>query len=81
MRERASQIILFPILKGYRVCNGSEIVHTWMLGFIVERACEDVSEISVAHNIGIHCRKWKTNILPTLIRTTACGTSTLSSII
>jgi hypothetical protein len=48
-----------------------------MLGFIVERACEDVSEISVARNIGIHCRKWKTNILPTLIRTTACGTSIL----
>jgi hypothetical protein len=79
--ERASQIILFSILKGYRVCKGSEIVCTLMFGSIVERACEDASEISVAHNIGIHCSKWKTNILPTLIGTTACGTSFLSSII
>jgi hypothetical protein len=81
VRERASEIILFSILKGYRVCNGSEIVRTWMVGFIVERACEDVSGISVARNVGIHCRKWKTNILPTLIGTTVCGTSILSSII
>ncbi len=80
MLERASQIILFSILKGYRVYNGSEIVCTLMLGSIVERACVDVSEISVACNIGIHCRKWKTNILPTLMGTTACGTSILGSI-
>ncbi len=80
MRERGSRIILFSILKGYRVCNGSEVVCTLMLGSIVERACEDVSEISVGYNIGIHCRKWKTNILPTLIGTTACGTSILGSI-
>ncbi len=51
-----------------------------MLGSIVERGCEDVCEISVARNIGIHCRKWKTNILPTLLGTTACGTSILGSI-
>ncbi len=80
MRERASQIILFSILKGYRVCKGSEIVCTLMLGSTVERAFENASEISVAHNIGIHCSKWKTNILPTLIGTTTCGTSILSSI-
>ncbi len=80
MRERASQIILFSILKPYRVCNGSEIVCTLMLGSIVGKACEDVSEISVALNTGIHCRKWETNILPTLIGTTACGTSILGCI-
>ncbi len=80
MGERASQIILFSILKGHRVCNGSEIVCTLMLGSIVEMACEDVSEISVGHNIGIHCKKWKPNILPTLIGTMACGTSILSSV-
>ncbi len=80
MSERASQIILFSILKGYRVCNGSEIVCTLMLGSIVERSCEDVSEISVDCTIGIHCRKCKINILPTLIGTTACGTSILGSI-
>ncbi len=51
-----------------------------MLGFIVERACEDVCEISVASNVGINSRKWKTNILPTLMRTTACGTTILGSI-
>jgi len=67
-------MILFSILKGYRVCNGSEIVCTLMFGSIVERACEDVSEISVACNVGIRCRKWKTNILPTLIGTTTSGT-------
>ncbi len=80
MRERASQIILFSILKGYRVCNGFEIVCSLMLGSIVERACEDVCEISVASNVGINSRKWKTNILPTVMRTTACGTSILGSI-
>jgi hypothetical protein len=48
MRERASQIILFSILKGYRLCNWSEVLCTLMLGSILERACEDVSEISVA---------------------------------
>jgi len=77
--ERASQIILFSILKGYRVCNGSKIVCTLLLGSIVERAYEDVSEISIAHYVRIHCRNWKTNILPTLIGTTACGTSSLGS--
>jgi hypothetical protein len=71
MHEKASPIIFFAILNGYKVCNGSEIVCTLMLGSIVERACEDVCEISVAPNIGIHCRKWKTNIVPTLIGTMA----------
>jgi len=66
MKESASQIILFSILKGYRVCNGSEIVFTLMLGSIVERACEDVSEISVACNIGIHCKKSKTKYPPNI---------------
>jgi hypothetical protein len=73
-------MILFSILKGYRVCNGSEIACTVMLGSIVRRACEDVSETSGPPNIGIHCRRWKTNMLPTLNGTAACGTSILGSI-
>ncbi len=70
---RGSPIVLFFILKACRVYNESEIVGPLMCGFIVKRV-SGLSEISVPHNMGIHCRKWKTNILPTLIGTTTSGT-------
>jgi hypothetical protein len=47
---------LFSILKACRVSNESEIVCPLMSGSIVKRVC-GVSEISVPHNIGMHCQK------------------------
>ncbi len=54
--ERGSPIVLFSILKACRVSNESEIVCPLMSGSIVKRVC-GVSEISVPHNIGMHCQK------------------------